>query len=56
MYYPAGTYIPKGRQEMDKYPEEYMVCHLVLRTVAKIKEQVSLRCAGGVGVGGRYFL
>ena len=52
---PSGAYIPKGRQEMDKYPGECMVCHLVLRAMAKIKEQVGLRCAKGVGVGGRYF-
>ena len=33
-----------------------MVCHLVLRAVAKIKEQVGLRYANDVGGGGRYFL
>ena len=52
---PFGAYIPKGRQKMDKYPGECMVCHLVLRAVAKIKEQVGLKCAKGVGVGGHYF-
>lgn len=41
---------------MDKYSGKYMVYHIVLRAIAKIKQGQGIRCACGVGVWGYCFL